>query len=1033
VLSYVAKSLWRNPRRALAAIAGVALAVALFADAAFFVDGSAQRLTRRAIADVTIDMQGRVNTPLASTLALAASVSPRPPIAAGQQLTITMVATNTAPVDAHVVVLEAAPPPQLAYRLGSTTRDGVVVPDIPNPDDEAAPPTPTLANGLNLGTIAPGGNATVTYSATTRVPVPSAAGIVGSTIRSLEDPAPTPASGPKAVDLAALAAAVRKIPDVRVAQPFALVDLPARSVQAGDRFIEAPVKLIGIDPGYARDWPIVRFGRGGYAPGTAVLSPAAAEELGATSGSVLRLQIPGRPPTSALTVPVGSIGDFTRADQLFASREAGSIGDFLAAPLVVGVDIATFQSQVLPALRVDAAAVVPALKVPPILEVHAQVSRAALATDPGQAFRATSGVRRAIERASPGDVTVIDNVSVSLSRARTDSVLAKVLFVALGLPGAVLAGYLAFYGGGLLAETERRERALLRARGFGPTTLARGLAYQAIAIAGLGAAVGIGLAIVVADTMFSSEFTPSGRGFWISVALAAGVSALTTLLAVYLPARRALLASITEARQAVVNAGRPAWLRARLDIVLLVAGATVGAIFLLSGGFEPNPRAHDESVARSFYILLAPWFLWLGGALLAARGFLALSRRLSRTSGTEDFREHFVSRTLRLSVTRRPRAVASGIVVLSLAVAFGVSLAVFMATFRDEQRADARFVVGSDVRVTPSLGAALPADIDQRLRVPGVRDVSPVAQVGDAVVGTDPLLFAAIDPVTFEQVAPLNEGFFTDTTPRAAMRALERDHNALLVDKETATDFGFQKGDTVKVQLQSPVLGKPTLASLHVVGTFIQFPGFPLGLDLVGNLTNYQQATGATTPSYFLLRTDGDQHTNAAVTSVLTNSLGETIPARFNTTAETTSPDWTSLAGLSLTGLGRVEGLFTLLIASLAIVIFVVALLVQRNREHAAMRALGLGRQRLRSVVLGEPVFVLAVSVLVGIVISIPMAFMFVQVLRRIFIVPPDTLSFPPTEALLLAGLLVVTIALSAAIISAAIRRMRLVELLRGE
>jgi hypothetical protein len=50
-----------------------------------------------------------------------------------------------------------------------------------------------------------------------------------------------------------------------------------------------------------------------------------------------------------------------------------------------------------------------------------------------------------------------------------------------------------------------------------------------------------------------------------------------------------------------------------------------------------------------------------------------------------------------------------------------------------------------------------------------------------------------------------------------------------------------------------------------------------------------------------------------------------------------------------------------------------------------------------------------------------------------VFVVPPTSLSFPPSEALVLAGLLLVTLALSAALIAAALRRMRLVELLRQE
>lgn len=1032
MLSYVVKSLWRNPLRVLAAVAGVGLAVALFADTALFVDGSGRRMTSRAIAHVSVDMQARVNEPLASSLSLAASLSPRPPLAAGQAVTVTLVATNNGPLPARAVVVEAPVPAQLGYQPGSTQRDGAALPDLLPSEEEQPSPLAPLEPGLVLGDLAPGASVTVTYTGSTRVPVASAADLLSSSVRSAEEPSAAPANGPRAVDLAALTEDVRAVPDVRAAQPLGLVDLPAGAVEVGGQILDAPVKLLALDPSYARDIPIIAFTGGRFEPGSAFLSPALAQRLGATERLPVTLRVPGLPAGMPLILPIGAVANLTRADQLFASRDEESEGEFVAAPYVVGVDMATFQRQVLPALRVDAAADTPTLA-PPILEVDAQIDRAVLASDPASALRATSGVRRSVEQAAPGEVTVLDNLSASLTRARTDSTLAKILFIALGLPGAVLAGYLAFYGGGLLAEAEQRERALLRARGFTPSTLARGLVYQGLAIAVLGSAVGVALAIGVANLMFPTEFSPRGAGFSVSIVLAVAVSLITTMLAVHLPARRALLSDVTEGRRSVAPTASPGWMRGRLDLVLLLVAVLVSAVFVITGGLRPNPSAHEESIARSFYILLAPWCLWLGAALLAARVFLALSRRVGARAECPDFRRRLVSRTLVRSVARRPRAVSAGIVTLSLAVAFGMSLAIFVATFRDQQDADARFTVGSDVRVTPGLGEALPADVGDRLRVPGVDAVSAVAQVSDVVLGTEKLVFAAIDPGTFEEVAPLSTGFFTGTSRDEAMEGLAADPQAVLVDKETADDFNIEEGDTIKLQVPSRALGTSTTLTLRVVGTVIQFPGFPTGLDFVGNLGAYQQATGVTTPSWFLLRTDGTRNTNTEVARSLPDALGPAVPVRVDTTARFGNADQSSVAGLSLTGLGRVEGLYMVLIASLGIIVFVTALLIQRGTERAVMRALGLPRRRLRAVILGEAAIVSTAGIVVGAVIGLPMAYMFVQILRRIFVVPPAGVSVPPSAFALLLGVLAVTLALAAALVSVAIRRLRLLELLRTE
>ncbi|MDQ6798341.1 MAG: DUF11 domain-containing protein [Actinomycetota bacterium] len=1030
MLSYLVKSLARNPRRALAAVIGIALAFALFADTAFFLDGSGRQMTRRAIAHVALDMQAGVNEPLASSLSLATSVSPRPPIAANQPVTVTLVAKNTGPATATDVVLDAPRRGSLAYQLGSIQRDGAPVGDVVPPEEGSTPSSP-LDTGLRLGNLAPGASTTVSYMGTTIGAVASAADLVASSVHSAGDQAPALANGHEAVDLEALASTVRRLPGIGAAQPFALVNAPTRSAQVGERVLDAPIALVGMDPAYEQSIPLVRFGGGRFAPGTAFLSPAAMQALGASPGMTLRLRLPGQFGPD-LTVPISAVADLTAGDQLFASRKEGSLGDYVAAPYVVGLDVPTFQRQVLPALRADAAAPVPVLKRPPVLEVHAQAAKSLLDGDPGAAFRATSGLRRSIEQAGPGELSVIDNLSASLERARTDSTLAKILFIALGLPGTLLAGYLSFYGGGLLAEAERRERALLRPRGFAPAALARSLAYQAAAMAALGSAIGAAVALAVARALFPSQFDPHGAGFVISLSMAVGVSLLTTMLAIYLPGRRSILGDVTEARQAIARTPRPAWLRAKLDVILLVVAGAVFAIFIGTGGLSPNAKASQESIARSFYVLLAPWCLWLGATLLATRGLLAVTRRVSTKTSALDFRRHLVTRTLLRSVARRPAMVTASIVTVSLTVAFGMSLAIFVDTFRVQQRADARFIVGADVRVTPSLGEPIPG-LEHRIRGAGGRASSPVARVPDVVVGNESVLYAAIDPASFGMVAPLDQGFFTDITPHDAMRALAQDPSAVLVDKETADRFTLHKGDTVKLQVPSVALGQPALLTAHVAGTLIQFPGFPLGLDFVGTLDAYQQATGASTPSYFLVSTDGSGSSTSRVADSLRGDLGTSAPTRIETTAVVGNQDQSSLAGLSLTGLGRVEGLYMLLVAVLATVLFVAAVLMQRDTERATMRALGLARPRLHALIFGEVVVVATTSVCIGTVIGIPMAYLFEQILRRVFVVPPTRLALPSSAFFLVVVLLFVILAVAAAIISAAIRKLRLVELLRAE
>ena len=71
---YVWRDLVRNPRRSLAALAGIALGVGLFSAVLFFIDGSSASMTQRAVAPLPIDMQRILTAPLGGRLHLTETV-----------------------------------------------------------------------------------------------------------------------------------------------------------------------------------------------------------------------------------------------------------------------------------------------------------------------------------------------------------------------------------------------------------------------------------------------------------------------------------------------------------------------------------------------------------------------------------------------------------------------------------------------------------------------------------------------------------------------------------------------------------------------------------------------------------------------------------------------------------------------------------------------------------------------------------------------------------------------------------------------
>jgi putative ABC transport system permease protein len=1034
LLSFSLRDLVRNPRRTLASVVGVALAVGLFSGIVFFVDSSAATMTQRAVAPVAIDMQAGVTSPLASPLALTESVSGTS-LTAGQTAIVTLTVTNMSNRPFTSVLLKDELPPQLTYVAGSTTLNGKPQADVAraNAGDVPASIASPLVGGLQAGDLGPkGATSSVAYRALANVAVPAVQALVlRGSVSSREETAPVAANAPAALNLTDLAAQVAKLPGVSAVDPLGTLDLAAGSLKAGALAVNQPLRVFAFDPAFASHYPMVRITSGSYSTSTVLLSSDAATALGVLPGGAISLSVPGR----ALPMPlkVGGIADFSRADALFASRSADNQGEFVQVPNVVVVGVDVFVNTILPALRVDAASPSPLLKASPALELDLHVDRARLASDPSTAAVFTQGLKRSIERTAPGQVVVIDNLTDALTAARGDSILAKILFLFLGLPGVLLAAYLSRYAGGLLAQAQRRERATLRTRGARPEHLIRSLTYNTIFVAAAGSLLGLGLGLGALFLIFGGGSLAGAApgSFLLSAGLSVAAGVITTGLALYLPGLRSLRREASEERHEMESgASAPAWLRLRLDLAFLAAAVVVGAITYLSGGFKPT-TAEGQSVSLSFYTLLAPLLGWVGATLLAVRLILfAAGRAPDRRTGRFG---SLTAGTLVRSLKRRSGSIASGVIAISLAVAFGSSLAIFVATYQAEKQADARFVVGSDLRVTPSALTPQGAGFASQLKVAGVTDVTAVAQTSSALVGTDKRALVAVDAARFQGLALMPDSFFSGTAADGAMAALRSDPAGVLISTELARTFNVQTGDQVKVQLTDRS-GKRVPVSFHAVGQFKNFAGFPQGVDLVANIAFYQSVTGSSNADFFLVKTaDPSQTAVDSVAALLKAGPGHKTPLLVESTVGAINRDQSTLAALNLRGLGSLESLYTVLISAAGIAIFVFGLLLQRRKEYVTMRALGIRFGQLRSLVLGEAGLVAVLSLVVGGLVGTAMAYMFVQILGALFTIPPTSLTFPAQQLVTLAVLVLGGMGLSGLLAARSLARLSPVELLREE
>ena len=251
-------------------------------------------------------------------------------------------------------------------------------------------------------------------------------------------------------------------------------------------------------------------------------------------------------------------------------------------------------------------------------QVQAQVDPAALHGSPSAALTQATQIRNRVERSLPGQVVFVDNLADTLTGAAGDALYAETLYIMLAVPGALVALGLAYLAALGTVERDRRELALLRARGARRRDLLVLAGIESLLLGLLAGALGTAIALLAVHLVGSAGGVGTGRAlvtFGICVGLAAAGAAAARIGA----GLNAFRASVSENRRSA-RRERPAALAAALSRRALPRGG--GLVYWLTArtGFSAvvNPDS-NPTLSLSVYMFFAPALLWLGAALLLVR------------------------------------------------------------------------------------------------------------------------------------------------------------------------------------------------------------------------------------------------------------------------------------------------------------------------------------------------------------------------------------------------------------------------------
>ncbi|MBD8868435.1 ABC transporter permease [Nocardioides donggukensis] len=512
------------------------------------------------------------------------------------------------------------------------------------------------------------------------------------------------------------------------------------------------------------------------------------------------------------------------------------------------------------------------------------------------------------------------------------------IFAAISL---VVGSFLIVNTFSILVAQRSRELALLRALGASRRQVRRMVLIEATVVGLVGSTLGLGLGVLLflgiraAFGQFGLDISGTAMVFEPRTVLAAyAVGVVVTVLAAWVPARRtSRIAPVAALRDDVALPEDTLHRRFLVGLALVAAGA-VGIGLALFG-----------SVPRAGYVLG-------GGTLAVLLGVAAASPVLARPflAGTSSgYARGFgaVGTLAGQNSRRNPRRTAA----TASALMIGLTLCVTMAIVGSSAKASVDAAVEEnfvgDFVVSNVFGVPFSPSVADRIEedVAGVDSVTrlrfgPVEVDGEreGLLGTDPASLA--ETAQIEMV----EGSLA-----------ELDASSVVIAEDVAEDRGVGVGDRLEVQA---IGGDSTFT---VAGIFAENP--VLSFPLVVTLEAFADAGFQPSDNFLFVDVAAGSDREAARAAMEDIVAGNTLVSVKDQ------------EGLAEEQRGPIDQLLTLIYGLLALALVIAVLgivntlalsVIERTREIGLLRAIGLSRRQLRTMIRLESVVIAVLGALLG-------------------------------------------------------------------
>lgn len=555
-----------------------------------------------------------------------------------------------------------------------------------------------------------------------------------------------------------------------------------------------------------------------------------------------------------------------------------------------------------------------------------------------------------------------DLAARSADAAKTQVGYLRLLLLAMAAAALLVGGFLVANTFAMVVAGRTRELALLRAAGATGRQVLRSVLVEA-ALVGLlasvaGAFLGIGAASGLRRLVAAFGVSlPAGPLVVAAPTLVGAVVAGTviTVLAAAAPARRASRVSPLQAlraESAVVSTGR---VRSVLGLALIGLGAAAVVGTAVGGG----PVA---GVGAGSLLLLAG--ITLTGPLAVGPAVRALGRALAAPFGR---RAGMPSRLAREFAARAPRRTSATTTALAIGLALISFMAVLAGSVKQSVAAGYRETITADLVVESARNemlGGLPATLAEHVgRLPEVAVVSRM-RFGHWKDGTATSALTAIDPATLPEVANVR-------LEAGSLEALER--GGVILAREQARQRGLGVGDVLPM-----TFARTGTVRVPVVGILPDATAQGLSTGYLLSLDTYRRYYAEDVDASVLVRlADGarPERGRAAIAA----ALRDYPTADLRDQAEAVQGRLQAID--QVLGLVTVLLLLTIIIALLGMASTMALSTMERTREIGLLRAVGMTRGQLRSMIRGEALLMAVLAALVGTALGVGTAAAVVGVL----------------------------------------------------